>query len=183
MIAFAQPLPLVAWHRNRNVPLSEGWIAESLKLSARRAGRGDWTHAEEVARAIAFFLSQDYNGSVISTAELRELMRRSLQGIGCTDIVPHLGLAAPRVSIYLPDLARRSAIELVFFHQLRQRLHEALEVVVQGIRLEDLRKCVKILDGSRKWNRACQHLGDEIVTFSRQHLATTGHSHIELAVF
>jgi hypothetical protein len=183
MIALPQSLPLVAWHRSRNVPLSESWIAESLSLSARRAGRGDWTHADEVARAIAYFLRQDYSGSVISTADLRELMRRSLQGIGCTDIVPHIGLAAPRVSIFLPELARRSAIELVFFHQLRHRLHEALDVVVQGIRLEELRDCVKILDGSRKWNRACQHLGDEIVAYTRRHLATTGHSHIELAVF
>jgi len=183
MIALPQSLPLVAWHRTRSVPLSESWLCESLNLSARRAGRADWTQADEVARAIAYFLRQDYTGTVISTAELRDLIRRSLQGIGCSDIVPHVGLAAPRVTIHLPEIARHSGMELAFFHQLRQRLHEALDVVVQGIRLEQLRDCVKILDGSRKWNRGCQHLGDEIVAYSRRHLAATGHSHVELAVF
>lgn len=183
MIALPQSLPWVTWHRTRHVPLSESWISESLRLSARRAGRPDWSQADEVARAIAYFLRSDYCGTVISTAELRELIRRSLQGIGCSDIVPYVDLAAPRVTIYLPEIARHSGIELAFFLHLRQRLHEALDVVVQGIRLEQLRDCVKILDGSRKWNRGCQDLGDEIVAYSRRQLAASGHAHVELAVF
>lgn len=183
MIALPQTLPLVSWHERRNIPLSESWLSESLRLSARRAGQAEWAHSEEVARAIVYFLRQDYRGSVITPGELRELMRRSLQGIGCGEMARHVGLAAPRVSIHLPELARRSGIELAFFEQLRQRLNEALEVVVQGIRLEHLRECVKILDGSRKWNADSARLGQEIVAFSRGQVARVGQGQVELAVF
>jgi hypothetical protein len=185
MIALPQSLPLVAWHSSRNVPLSESWLSESIHLSARRAGHPDWGYADEVAKAITFFLQQDYPGSVITTGELREIMRRSLDGIGCSDIATHVRLVAPRVSIFLPELARRSGLELLFFQQLRERLQESLQVVVQGIRLEGIRNCVKILDGSRKWDRGCQRLNDEIVLFTRRHIDTASWaSHqVELAVF
>lgn len=183
MIAFPQSLPLVAWHHRRNIPLSEGWLSESLRLSAWRAGERDWAHSDEVARAIMYFLRHDHSGSVISPGELKELMRRSLEGIGCREMARHVGLVAPRVSIHLLELARISGIELVFFQHLSERLREALEVVVQGIRLEDLRGCVKLLDGSRKWDAGCARLGEEIVYFSRRQLAAAGQPQVELAVF
>lgn len=183
MIALPESLPLVAWHRDRNVPLSEVWVMESLDASARRAGQPGWKWSPDVARAITSYLREEFSGSVISTGDLREIMRRSLLGIGCAEIAGHVSLVAPRVTIHLPELARLSALELLFFPYLETRLREAVDVVVQGIRLEGIRECAKILGGASRWNRGCQRLSDDIVHFSRHRLHSWHNPHVDLAVF
>jgi hypothetical protein len=183
MIALPQSLPLVQWHSTRQVPLSEGWLSESIEYSARRAGYQSWEWSVEVAKAITFYLQQDYNGTLITPHELRAIIRKSLDGIGCDDIARNVSLVAPRVSIDLPEIARHSGMELIFFQQLGRRLKEARHVVVKGVRLDGIRHCVKILDGSRKWDQGCQKLNDEIVLFARRHVESWNHPAIDLAVF
>lgn len=183
MIAVPQSLPLVQWHSSRQVPLSEGWLSESIARSAQRAGYSSWEWSKEVARAITFYLQQDYQGTLISPRDLRAIIRKSLDGIGCGDIARKVSLVAPRVSIDLAEIARLSGLELIFFQMLASRLLEARHVVVQGVRLDGIRPCVKILDGSRKWDRGCQKLNDEIVTFARRHVESWNHAEVDLAVF
>ncbi|MDX6765504.1 MAG: hypothetical protein SFU85_01815 [Candidatus Methylacidiphilales bacterium] len=183
MIAVPQSLPLVQWHSSRQVPLSEGWLSESIAHSARNAGYTTWEWSGEVAKAITFYLQQDYPGTLITPKQLQAIIRKSLDGIGCGDIARNVSLVAPRVSIDLPEIARHSGLELIFFQHLAARLQEARHVVVKGVRLDGIRHCVKILDGSRKWDQGCQKLNDEIVLFARSHLASWKHTAVDLAVF
>ena len=56
MIALPQKLPHVIWRNDRLVPLSEGWLAESIEHAAAASGYHRWHLAPEVARAIAVYL-------------------------------------------------------------------------------------------------------------------------------
>lgn len=172
MIAVSHNLPLIKWSEERNVPLTEDWILASIYQSAELAGFYDWDMSGHVTKAILFFLQRDYPKNSLTIDELEDIMRRSLAGIGYPEIAPHVQLIAPRVSIYLPDLARQAPYEIIFFHILRERLSEAKNILVSGIRLEGLRSCVKILDNCKKWKPTCQRLSEEIVAFTRQHLKT-----------
>ena len=183
MIALAHKLPLVIWQQNRHVPLSEGWIAESIDLTARQVGYEEWTWSEEVAHAIIYYLQQEFAGCVIEKNDIEEIVRRSILGIGYPELADQISLSAPRVSIYLPDLARKASYELHFFQMLREKLEEASNVVmVRGIKLEELRTCVKIIANAERWKSYCQDLNDEIVSFTRKQIYQTDNPPIELII-
>ncbi|MFQ3670144.1 MAG: hypothetical protein SNJ84_01650 [Verrucomicrobiia bacterium] len=182
MIAPSQRLPLVQWQNRRTVPLSVGWLAESLAASAENAGARDWKWSADVAKAIGYYLETEFDGQTITTDQLTEVLRRSLRGIGCGEIATRATIVAPRVSIYLPDLARQSRMELLFFPLLRTRLEEAVDVVVRGVRLEGIRPCVKILGGSKTWRNRCESLSDEIVAFTRQQLHGSSRPPVDLVI-
>ncbi|MFZ5806227.1 MAG: hypothetical protein ACOY3I_03340 [Verrucomicrobiota bacterium] len=172
MIAFSQNLPIVKWSEDRNIALDEEWIIASIYQSAELAGYYDWEMCGHVAKAILFFLRRDFQGNCLSAEQLEAIMRRSISGIGYPEIAACAQLIAPRVNIYLPDIARQAPYEILFFPTLRERLSEAKDILVSGIRLEGLRSCVKILENCKKWRPACQRLSEDIVVFARQHLQT-----------
>ncbi len=66
MIALPQRLPHVIWKNDRLVPLSEGWLAESIEHAAAAAGYHRWHLAPEVARAIAVYLENDWVAPALS---------------------------------------------------------------------------------------------------------------------
>src|ERR1700760_256591 len=99
MIALPQRLPHVIWKNDRLVPLSEGWLAESIEHAAARAGFHRWHLAPEVARAIAVYLENDYVAPSLPVDQLREMVRRSLEGIGFEEIARESVIVPPRVSI------------------------------------------------------------------------------------
>jgi hypothetical protein len=170
MIALPQDLPLVEWQKRRNVPLSEGWLAESIQNSAHKAGLNQWHWTEDVAKAISYYLQSEFNGTLITSDQLQVLIKKSLRSIGYPEIAKSLTIVAPRVSIHLNELASRSCHELIFFAQLEERLNEARSVHVRGIKLEGLRSCVKTLGNTPRWRSSCQDLSDEIVSYVRSHL-------------
>ena len=171
MIASACKLPWVLWNSHRQVPLSEGWLAESICQSAHQVGLNRWEElSSNVARGIAYFLEKNYRGQSISVDQVKLLMERSLAGIGYPQLADQVSLVAPRVNISLAEIARQTHYELLFFQTLRERIQEAMDVVVRGIRLEGLKPCVKILEGSSHWRKRCQILSNEIVSFSRLHI-------------
>ncbi len=182
MIAPGQRLPMVQWRNCRSVPLSVGWLAESLAASAECAGARDWSWSGDVAKAIGHYLETEFEGQTITTEQLTEVLRCSLRGIGCGEIARRATIVAPRVSIYLPDLARQAGLELLFFRLLRYRLDEAVDVVVRGVRLEGIRPCVKILGGSKTWRSRCEALSDEIVAFTRQQLHGSSRLPVDLVI-
>ncbi len=98
MIALPQKLPHVIWKKDRLVPLSEGWLAESIEHSAAAAGHARWHLAPEVARAIAVYLENDWVAPSLSIDNLQEMVRRSLEGIGYADIAQKSLIVPPRVS-------------------------------------------------------------------------------------
>src|ERR1700677_3858843 len=130
MIALPQKLPHVIWRNGRLVPLSEGWLAESIEHAAAGAGYHRWHLAPDVARAIAVYLENDWIGPSLTLDNLREMVRRSLEGIGFEDIAQKSLIVPPRVSISLTELAMVAEIELAFYNMLRERLSDALDVQV-----------------------------------------------------
>lgn len=183
MIAIAQKLPMVLWTGERQVPLSEGWIAESIDHSAQQAGYQEWTWSNEVAYAISYYLQQEYSGCLITKNDLEEVVKRSIEGIGHDELAQELTIVSPRVNIYLPDLARETAYELLFFKRLQEKLEEAIHVVmVRGVKLEELRTCVKIMSCTPRWKQYCQHLHDEIIHFTRQQINKTDAPPMELVI-
>lgn len=167
MIALPQRLPHVIWKNDRLVPLSEGWLAESIENAAAAAGHHRWQLAPEVARAIAVYLENDWNGPALPLDHLCEMVKRSLEGIGYADIAKKSLIVPPRVSISLMELARCAPYEIEFYPLLRKRLGDALEVQVAGVRLEGLRDCTKILDAAGRWRRTCIRINDDIIHFCR----------------
>jgi hypothetical protein len=170
MIALPQRLPHVIWKNDRLVPLSEGWLAESIEHAAAAAGHPRWHLAPEVARAIAVYLENDWVAPALSLDHLQEMVRRSLEGIGYQEIAKESMIVPPRVSISLPELALRAPYEIEFYPLLRERLGDALAVQVAGVRLEGLRDCTKILDAAGRWRRTCVRISDEIIHFCRSYM-------------
>src|SRR5208282_3166207 len=119
MIALPQRLPHVIWKNDRLVPLSEGWLAESIEHAAAGAGYHRWHLAPEVARAITVYLENDWASPSLTLDNLTEMVRRSLEGIGFDDIARKSVIVPPRVSISLVELAMVAGMELAFFQMLR----------------------------------------------------------------
>jgi hypothetical protein len=59
------------------------------------------------------------------------------------------------------------ALESGFLPRLRQELQRCLEAAPPLVRVTGLRRCVKRLSGTRRWNRRCQRLRDQIVAYVR----------------
>jgi hypothetical protein len=182
MIALPQKLPHVVWHNGRLIPLSEGWLAESIEHSAARAGYHRWHLAPEVARAIAVYLENDWTAPSLTTDHLREMVRRSLEGIGFDDIAAQSLIVPPRVSISLMEIAMRAPLELEFFPRLRERLEDAMDVQVGGVKLEGLRDCSKVLDAAGRWRRGCVRISDEIIHFCRRFVSQNDPSAVDLVI-
>jgi len=182
MIALPQRLPHVVWLNDRLVPLSEGWLAESIEHSAEAAGHHRWHLAPEVARAIAVYLENDWIAPSLPVDHLREMVRRSLEGIGYEDIAQKSLIVPPRVSISLMELAVRAPYEIEFYPLLKERLSDALEVQVGGVRLEGLRSCTKVLDAAGRWRRTCERINDEIIYFCRSYICQTMPRTVDLVI-
>jgi hypothetical protein len=182
MIAMTNQLPMILWENERSVPLSEGWLMESIEWTANRAGYPQWEWTQDIVKALTYYLEEEYATMTISRNELEGLMDVSIKSIGYPEIAAHAGLVAPRVSIYLPDLARECPWELAFFQELGERLQEAGEVVVRGIKLSGIRPCVKQLRGAQRWHPRCQHLSDEIVAYTRQIIMDWNRPAIDLMI-
>ena len=182
MIALPQKLPHVIWRNGRLVPLSEGWLAESIEHAAAGAGYHRWHLAPEVARAIAVYLENDWVAPALTLDNLREMVQRSLEGIGYDDIARKSLIVPPRVSISLMELAVRAPYELEFYPLLKERLADALEVQVGGVRLEGLRDCSKTLDAAGRWRQTCVRISDEIIYFCRSYICRTMPRTVDLVI-
>jgi hypothetical protein len=182
MIALPQRLPHVVWKNDRLIPLSEGWLAESIEHSAAAAGHYRWHLAPEVARAIAVYLENDWIAPSLTLENLEQMVQKSLEGIGYVDIASKSQIVPPRVSISLAELATRAPIELEFYPLLRERLGDALEVQVGGVRLEGLRDCTKILDAAGRWRQTCVRISDDIIHFCRSYIHQTMPKTVDIVI-
>jgi hypothetical protein len=182
MIALPQRLPHVIWKNDRLVPLSEGWLAESIEHAAAAAGHHRWHLAPEVARAIAVYLENDWIAPALRVDHLRDMVQRSLEGIGYDDIARQSMIVPPRVSISLKEIADRAPYEIEFYPLLKERLADALEVQVCGVRLEGLRACTKKLDAADRWRPGCRRISDDIIHFARSYVYRTKPRTVDLVI-
>lgn len=182
MICIANTLPNIIWTNGRLVPLSEGWLTETMNDSATRAGYPQWEYSPHVARALTQYLEEECKATALSIEDVESMISRSLAGIGFEDVAKVAMLSAPRVNIYLPELAAQTGYELLFYPRLRQRLHDAIGYQVKGVRLVGIRDCAKMLDSAVRWRRNCSRLREQIVVFSRDCLQQRAQFDIEMAV-
>ncbi|PTY03486.1 hypothetical protein DB346_06300 [Verrucomicrobia bacterium LW23] len=182
MIAFPQRLPHIVWTSGRLVPLSEGWLAETLTETAHRAGQPDWPLADHVAIAIAAHLEEEPEMPTMQVAELELLLQQALMGIGWGELAPHCRMQPPRVCIRLPDIAATSQYEMLFYPLLKERLEEAISFNVKGIRLDGLRQCSKMLDCAQRWRPSCGRISDDIITYTRDVFSRAAGDKIELVI-
>jgi ubiquinone biosynthesis protein COQ9 len=182
MIALPQRLPHIIWKNDRLVPLSEGWLAESIEHAAEAAGHHRWHLAPEGARAIAVYLENDWVAPALKVDHLREMVQRSLEGIGYEDIARESLIVPPRVSISLMEIAVRAPYEIEFYPLLKERLADALEVQVGGLRLEGLRSCAKVLDAAGRWRSTCVRISDDIIYFCRSYIYRTKPRMVDLVI-
>jgi hypothetical protein len=110
------------------------------------------------------------------------MVRRSLEGIGYGEIARQSLIVPPRVSISLTELAARAPYEIEFYPLLKQRLGDALDVQVAGVRLEGLRDCTKILDAASRWRQTCVRISDDIIHFCRVYMNRTVLRTVDLVI-
>ena len=182
MIALPQSLPHIIWKNGRLVPLSEGWLAESIEHAAAAAGHPRWHLAPEVARALTVYLEDDWVAPALPLDQLNEMVRRALEGIGFSEIAKESFIVPPRVSISLTELALRAPYEIEFYPLLKERLSDALEVQVGGVKLEGLRDCSKVLDAAARWRQTCERISDEIIYFCRSYICRTVPKTVDLVI-
>lgn len=182
MIALINQLPMVRWHEQLSVPLSVGWLEESIDHAAQQSECRYWQWSQDVASALLAFLREDFHDGVISREQIEQLMRRSLVGIGYPEVAKKACLLPPRISIHLPEIARQAPYELIFYPLLRQRLQFAVNMMVRGVRLKGIRSCAKTLGQARRWTRECQDTSDQIVAFARQELYQLQRASVELLI-
>src|SRR3984885_11558760 len=182
MIALPQRLPHVIWKNDRLVPLSEGWLAESIEHAAAAAGHHRWHLAPEVARAIAVYLENDFVAPALPVDHLREMVKKSLEGIGYEEIARKSMIVPPRVSISLMEIATRAPYEIEFYPLLKERLADAIEVQVGGVRLEGLRDCTKVLEAAGRWRHTCVRISDDIIHFCRAYICRTMPRTVDLVI-
>ncbi len=176
-------LPDVVWNKGRHFPISEGWLTETIKRSACAAGYKRWSLAGQVARAITVYLVDDWQTTTpLCVEHLRDMIRRSLQGIGFGDIAETTEVTPPRLTLSLVEIAERHPDAAKFYAVLRERLSEALEVQLGGIGLCDLRGCCRVLAGAKRWTRACDLIHDELVTFCRDHLVNSTKGDVDMII-
>jgi len=182
MIALPHHLPLVIWKDTRTVPLSPGWLAESIDHTLAHLDCCGWEWTDDVVVSLCAYLRENYAGTSIDHSHLNDLLRHAIVALDYPEVADRVALCAPRVIIHLPDLARRAPLELAFFHALQNRLDEALEYVVRGVKLQGLRTTVKSLQNAPRWRKQCQDLSDEIVLFTRQKLQRWDQPFVDLVI-
>lgn len=182
MIALPDKLPLIEWKDGRYIPLSEGWLVESMEASLGEQEEAGELDLEALVYSLTHFLKDQPQGTTVAHDDLVRLMRKSLRAFGHEHLSENVHLVSPRVTIHLTELASRNSIELAFFDALQEKLEEAIGSVVRGIRLEGIRDSVKVLHNARRWKKNCQVLNDEIVLFSRQTIEKTNQPLIDLVI-
>ena len=170
MIALPQRLPYVLWKGDRLLPLSEEWLAESLRISSRAAGHDRWDLSDHVARAIVSYLEEEYCASTITPVQVNQMLSQSVGKIGFDDIAGKTALIAPRLAISLAEIADSAPYELLFYLRLREKLDDVVDMEVGGLICGDLRPCVKILDQACRWRTTCDTLSEQIVAYIRTYM-------------
>jgi len=171
MICLRNNMPLVVLGESGGedddiVEFENDWLALSLVEAALQAGHGDnWFHAQGVAKSVALHLELDFDGTVVTLAQITALAKNAVSAIGYKDIARRLHLAAPPMRISLDDVARDAgqSYELRFFDILRTRLQQA--AANRRVEIHNVRDGILRLGRSRKWSARCKRMLAEIVGF------------------
>lgn len=170
MIALPNDLPLIRLDDGEAIPFEPDWLTCSLARAARRAGLAQWWLAPHVTASVTEYLRADHNAPVIDATRLEQAVQAVLQVIGYAEVGRYFAVGRPVLAISLVDLVREAGAgyELAFFELLARKLAGALASRTPHFQLTGLDRCVKMLSARKAWNRDCEKLQSEIVSFARQ---------------
>jgi hypothetical protein len=172
VIAFCDSLPLLRQSENEHCSIRRDWLCSCLRRAAERAGYNRWWLAEHVAASVMVYLATTYEGNVITSQQLREVVGFALQAIGYAEVALRLDVIGPPFELSLSELAEEAGpgYELAFFRLLKERIQPALSDSASKLEVYGLRSCVRRLQSVKTWSRECSKLQNEIVSFLRAHL-------------
>ncbi len=175
MIGFYQGLPSLTWWNNGQFQLSREWLVESIRTAAKRAGRGSWGMEEDLAAGLAKYLEENYALGTIGVWQLEQMMVASLRTVGEYDVANCCKIVSPRIVVCVPEMAAYAGCELLFFNALGDRLREAVALRASEVKLEGLRKGVKLLMRRMRWRRRCKEVECEVLSYVGAFFSGVGH--------
>jgi hypothetical protein len=173
MIAFRDALPVIVLRNRRAMAFDREWLTRVLSVAALRAGHPGWWLAPHVAESVHEWLKSLNDRTTMPVAVFTRAVREALKTIGYAEIGACFEASSPFARISLVEIAQQAGngFELAFFSALDVRLREVFAAGGSYCELHSLEPCVKVLRQRRHWNRGCDELRGEIVTFARSHTA------------
>ena len=170
MIALRQGIPLLVTPNGRPASFTKQWIIGALEQAAELAGLEHWSMASALTDAIAIYLQQEFEGTMITLFQLEEVIQKLLISLKHDAIAASFFLPDPPASLSLVDLVQEAgtAYELVFFPLLRKRLHEIAESSSLRLEISDLEPCLRLLQHRVRLGRH-NILREEIVNYIRRY--------------
>src|SRR5713101_136451 len=175
MVAFKEEFPYLRTSSGQLFEFSRDWLHAAITRAADEAGYPSWWLTDHVTESIAFYLRLRNDENVVAFSQLSQTVRFVLKAIGYKEIIPYFTPAPPPISISLLEIAHHASTgyELAFFDLLEKRIHALVETGVDDLQLCSLQACVKYLQRTKVWTRACDSLREEIVCFIRERLTST----------
>ena len=168
MICLASHMPLLRIGHHDVSHYEEGWLERVLRQAAHQAGHEGWWPAGDVARGVWQFLSERFDGNIITLQELFQKVHHTLQTIGFPEIANQVQAEPPPMELCLLELAREAdGLEIAFFRTLAHDLGELREIGTTRIEVTNLRAAVLHLAQTVKWHARCRDLESEIVEYAR----------------
>ncbi|MFZ4116460.1 MAG: hypothetical protein ACOYK6_07035 [Chthoniobacterales bacterium] len=173
MIALRHGIPLVMTPRGHATCFNKQWITAALKQAAERSGQEHWSLSEAITDAIAIYLQQEFEGTIIRLSQLEHVIQTLLISLHHRDVATCFSLPDPPIYLSLVDLVQEAGTgyELAFFQLLRKRLQESAESSSLRLEIADLEPCLRLLKHRLRLGRH-DLLRDEIVNYIRRY----GHS-------
>jgi hypothetical protein len=174
MVAFKEEFPYLRCDSGQLFEFNRDWLHAAINRAADQAGYPSWWLTDHVTESIAFYLRLRNDENVVAFSQLSQTVRYVLKAIGYKEIIPYFAPAPPPISISLVDIAQEAGTgyELAFFDLLEKRIHALIETGVDNLQLCSLQACVKYLQRTKVWTRACDSLREEIVNFIRERLTS-----------
>jgi hypothetical protein len=175
MVAFKEEFPYLRCDSGQLFEFNRDWLHAAINRAADQAGYPSWWLTDHVTESIAFYLRLRNDENVVAFSQLSQTVRFVLKAIGYKEIIPYFTPAPPPISISLLEIAHQASTgyELAFFDLLEKRIHALVETGVDNLQLWSLQACVKYLQRTKVWTRACDSLREEIVHFIRERLTST----------
>jgi hypothetical protein len=175
MVAFKEEFPYLRCDSGQLFEFNRDWLHAAITRAADQAGYPSWWLTDHVTESIAFYLRLRNDENVVAFSQLSQTVRYVLKVIGYKEIIPYFTPAPPPISISLLEIAHQAntGYELAFFDLLEKRINALLETGVDNLQLCSLQTCVKYLQRTKVWTRACDSLREEIVCFIRERLTST----------
>ncbi len=163
MIALPHHLPFIRLGNNSLTICQTDWLEQTLTDAATGTELPEWL-AVDISRGVERYLENHYEGTVIDSEVLFDKIGTTLTKMGLSQVAARIDKSPPPLRVSLSELARRAGegYELAFFQLLDRECRAAIDSEATCVEFHGLRRCVLILNRSRRWCSACDLLLSEI---------------------